>query len=379
MSFATRALVLAGALAGLLGVGIAPPSAWARDTGPSPVSATPAPPSVAAQPSQSPGLNIAAWLQRMYTASRQRSYTGTFVVSASNGELSSARIWHVCEGNTQVERVETLSGTPRTMFRHNGEVLVVVPQAHIVRRENRQTLDLFPGLSKAARAQAPDINIARSYSLQPQNRARVAGFDADVIRIVPHDKQRFGYRAWIERKTGLPLKLQTLDAQGKVVEQSAFSDLRMDAPIKAQTLLDAMAAARKGYKIEQMPSEPVAIATQGWSLHPLVPGFHAVGSYQRIIASTPSGAPAGAVNTPSIPAKTLQWVFSDGLASISLFIEPCAAQCGKRPEGAYTRGATSMLTRRMAGPNNDHWWLLAVGEVPPQTLATFAENLQRTH
>ena len=38
--------------------------------------------------------------------------------------------------------------------------------------------------------------------------------------------------------------------------------------------------------------------------------------------------------------------------------------------------ATTALTRRLTGKDGD-WWLTAVGEVPPQTLDAFAQNLVR--
>ena len=56
--------------------------------------------------------SIGDWLMRMHEASRLRSYVGTFVVTSSNGGMSSARIWHACNGSQQVERVESLTGAP---------------------------------------------------------------------------------------------------------------------------------------------------------------------------------------------------------------------------------------------------------------------------
>ena len=70
--------------------------------------------------------SINAWLMRLHEASRHRTYTGTFVVSAA-GKMASARIWHVCDGEQQVERVESLSGTPRATFRRNDEVVTFFP------------------------------------------------------------------------------------------------------------------------------------------------------------------------------------------------------------------------------------------------------------
>ena len=72
---------------------------------------------------------------------------------------------------------------------------------------------------------------------------------------------------------------------------------------------------------------------------------------------------------------TMQWTFSDGLASVSLFVEPYDAQRKPR-EVLLALGATYTLTRRLTDKDGD-WWLTAVGEVPPQTLDAFAQSLVR--
>ena len=67
----------------------------------------------------------------------------------------------------------------------------------------------------------------------------------------------------------------------------------------------------------------------------------------------------------------MQWIFSDGLAAVSLFVEPYDQRHHAR-EGLFASGATHTLTRRI-----DDWWLTAVGEVPQQTLRAFASSLER--
>ncbi len=64
-------------------------------------------------------------------------------------------------------------------------------------------------------------------------------------------------------------------------------------------------------------------------------------------------------------------MFSDGLASVSLFLEPYDVERHLQ-EGLVTVGATRSLTLRA-----EDWWLTAVGEVPPQTLKAFAQALER--
>jgi sigma-E factor negative regulatory protein RseB len=68
----------------------------------------------------------------------------------------------------------------------------------------------------------------------------------------------------------------------------------------------------------------------------------------------------------------MQWVFSDGLASVSLFVEPFDPQRHVQESSAVV-GATHSVSRRVG----EHW-LTVLGEVPEQTLRRFALALERT-
>ncbi len=310
--------------------------------------------STAAAPAE---RSISEWLVRLHEASRRRTYVGTFVVSSSGGNLSSARIWHACDGVQQIERVEALTGAPRSTFRRNDQVVTFLPDSKLVRTEKRESLGLFPALLKGS-----DNSIPEFYSALRTGQDRVAGFDADVVQLVPRDSLRFGYRIWSEKKTGLVVKLQTLDTEGQVIEQAAFSELQLDAPVKMDKLAQMMAST-DGYRVEK--SEPVKTTAQaeGWLLKNAVAGFKPMGCFKRPNAG--AGASDG----------TMQWTFSDGLASVSLFVESYDRQRHAQ-EVLLAMGATQTLTRRLADKGGD-WWLTAVGEVPPQTLKAFAQSLER--
>jgi len=305
-----------------------------------------------------PAMGVVEWLQRMHAGARQRNYIGTFVVSAAGGNLSSARIWHVRDGEMQIERIEALSGPPRSTFRRNHQVMTFLPEAKVVKVEKRENLDLFPNLPNK-----PDSSIGDFYEVRTIGKDRVAGFDTDVVQLVPHDGLRFGYRIWSERRSGLVVKLQTVDGESRVLEQSAFSELQLDAPVKAQALLQMMANT-SGYRVEKLELERSNAQDEGWALKAPVAGFKPRSFYRR---------PAG---DKAAQDRTVQWTFSDGLASVSLFIERYDEKRAPR-DGVLTIGATNAIRRRLPEPASD-WWLTAVGEVPQQTLNAFAQSLART-
>lgn len=297
--------------------------------------------------------SVSEWLARMHEASRRRSYVGTFVVSSNTGSMSSARIWHACDGNLQLERVESLTGAPRSVFRRNDEVMTFLPESRVVRSEKRESLGLFPDLLKASETSIPEFYTARRVSAD-----RVAGFETDVVQLVPKDSLRFGYRIWSEKKSGLVVKLQTVDADGNVLEQAAFSELQLDAPVRIDKLSQMMAST-EGWRVEKAEAVKTTAGAEGWHLKSNVAGFKPISCYKRPAFGTP--APEGA----------MQWVFSDGLAAVSLFVEAYDKQRHVQ-EGLFASGATQTLTRRI-----QDWWLTAVGEVPQQTLKAFAQNLER--
>ena len=317
----------------------------------------PAPPTAAHNGSsplgKSPERSVSEWLERMHQASQQRSYVGTLVVSSNTGAMASARIWHACYGDQQVERVESLTGAPRSTFRRNDEEVTFLPEARVARTVKREAPGLFPNLLKPGETSIPDFYGARRVGVD-----RVAGFEADVVHLAPKDGLRFGYRIWSEKKTGLVVKLQTLDLDGSVLEQAAFSELQLDAPVRADKLSQMMAATG-GWRVEKIETVKTSAAAEGWQLKSEVAGFKPVSCYKRPAALAP------------LPEGSMQWIFTDGLASVSLFVEAYDRQRHVH-EGLFSSGATQTLTRRV-----QDWWLTAVGEVPPQTLKAFAQNLER--
>jgi len=301
-----------------------------------------------------PSRSVTEWLTRMHEASRQRAYTGTLVVSSAS-TMSASRIWHVCDGTQQMERVETLTGAPRSTIRHNNDVITFVPDHKVAWVDKRESLGVFPELLRA-----PSNNLPEFYSVREGGTERVAGYLADMVDILPRDSLRFGYRIWSEKKTGLVVKLQTLGEQGAVLEQVAFSELQLDAPVRMDKLKRLMNDT-KGYDVHRQVLRKTTAEAEGWRLKETVPGFLAMSCHTRETESAQSQGTA-----------PMQWVFSDGLASVSLFVEPFDAQRHVAERSAVT-GATHSLTRRVGA-----YWLTALGEVPPATLRRFAMALERT-
>lgn len=311
-------------------------------------------PSGAAERDRLP-MDAAQWVERMRGDPCARNYSGTLVVSSAAGAMTSSRMWHACAAGLPVVRVEPLTGTPRIVFRHGDEVRTFNLQARTVRVEPREPARGFPLVPVL-----PGAAVSQHYSVKLLGSERVAGAMADGVAFVPQDAWRFGYRFWTERDTGLVLKLQTVGADGQVLEQTAFSQLDLEAPVRAEELLRSQQALQ-GYQVEAPRIRRTTAEAEGWTVRQVPPGFVSLGCFQR----QPGGAPDAVL--------VLQCVYSDGLASVSVFVEALPAQRQEAKPQAASMGATHLWAQRAAAQA----WVTVVGEVPPATLRAFAQQLER--
>jgi len=309
----------------------------------------------ASAPRSAEPREVRSWLMRIHDAAGHRNFQGTFVVSAG-GSVSSARIAHFCEGTQQFERIESLDGQARRVYRHNDVVHTLWPATHVATVEQRDLLTSFPAL-----LQAGNDRVAENYELQVAGTDRVAGLEADVLRVRPRDKLRYGYRLWAEKASGLLLRAEVIGSEDQVMESSAFSEVMIGVKPQPDSVLQPM---RKldGYRVMRTQFHHTTLEAEGWSLKPTVPGFVGVSCVKRPLED-PSGAEGS--------AQVLQAIFADGLTYVSIFIEPYDPQRHKRPMQTTIGATRTMMMRR------GDMWITFVGDVPKDTLAAFASALER--
>ena len=295
------------------------------------------------------------WLGRVQLASSVTSYQGTLMVSAS-GVVSSSRVLHVCDGRQRYERVESLDGKARVQLRHNDQLLTLWPTSKQARSESRDPVAEFPSLSVLAGPLALE-----NYEPASLVRDRIAGHEADVLMLKPRDKLRYAQRLWADRETGLLLRNDVIGPGGEVLESSAFTEVQIGGRLSAEPVLGPMKRI-DGYKLVRATSQRAQIEAEGWLLGRQVPGFQLVSCSKRPLAD---GDPAVA------PVQVLQSVFSDGLAHVSVFIEPFDPVRHQQALG------TSLGANHTVSSRQGDWWFTVVGEVPMATAQQFSGLFER--
>jgi sigma-E factor negative regulatory protein RseB len=304
------------------------------------------------------GPEARQWLLRMHNAATQRNYQGTLVVSAE-GAMSSSRIVHYCEGKDSFDIVEMLDGQPRRVLRHNEQVLTLWPSAKTARLEQREAIQPFPSLLTGSEEQ-----LFERYELVSEGPARVAGFDAAVFVLRPRDAARFAQRLWAEQGSGLLLRADVVDADGRVLESSAFTDLTIGGKTKPPAASTVQGALKQldGWRLLKPASQPTSLESEGWKLKAPVAGFRQSSCVKRQLE------PA-ADEKRQARAEVLHAIFTDGLTHVSLFIEPLRAD--RHRSGGTASGATNTWMQA----HGTHW-LTVVGDVPAATLKQFAAALE---
>ena len=133
----------------------------------------------------------------------------------------------------------------------------------------------------------------------------------------PKDEYRYGYRLWIDDSTAMPLKTQLCDARGHVIEQIVFAELKLSSRIAdAAFKPDVSTAGFQWLRNDAPPQPPPTAAALAWSAMRLPPGF-------RMTMRS-------AQTLPGSPALVDHMVFTDGFASVSVFVE--TQQAARRAE-----------------------------------------------
>jgi sigma-E factor negative regulatory protein RseB len=285
-----------------------------------------------------------AWLDRMNEALTTRNYNGAFSHWIS-GHVETLRIVHRVVDGAVTERLESLDGSGRQFVRQGAELTCYLPDQRTVLVEQAPQTLMPASLPKY------DAGMAQFYQLQDEGPSRQMGEKAQVISITPRDGFRYGYRLWIQRTTGMPLKTELLDTEGRVIEQVVFASLTMrhhiaDAEFKPELVTT-------GYQWLRDDAAPAVMAadTGIWSNSPLPPGFH-------LTAQT-------AQRMPGAAEPVTHLVYSDGLATVSVFVQSMTIRNAPNQvqAGVEQVGSASAFASVQSGHK-----FVALGEVPPATV-----------
>ena len=346
-----------------------------------------------------PNLDALQWLERISQAALKLNYTGTFVYLQQGGQPQTSRITHLIEGGSERERLEMLEGAPVVVVRFNDEVRSFFPDTKTVLIEKRRSRPGFPSLgvepllvpspasspaavtasgsfaapagSPAAAVQGrggPSVplepastaalsaaRLAENYTVRKWDTQRIAGIECQVLLLEPKDGLRYGHKLWADMTTGLLLKAQMFNERGDVVEQIGFTQVEIGGIIEKYQARLARRDGGRDWRVAGAQVSDANFAEAGWKIDAAIPGFRKISEMKR---SRSDGAEFGQV------------VFSDGLSSVSVFVEPARPGVKVR-DGAAVHGAANVYRRSLG----DHV-VTVLGEAPAACVTRIARAIE---
>jgi sigma-E factor negative regulatory protein RseB len=271
-------------------------------------------------------------LNRMQQTVRHLSYEGDFVYQYGD-VLNAMHINHDWQEGNEREYLRTLTGPSREVVRDNFTMAQFDQEKPASvserRRRNAPTLVTFD----------PE-RLSAVYDFRVLGQDRVAGRQTTVVLVQPRDEMRYGHRLYIDSETALPLRRVVLDRQGKPISQLMFTSISI----------------RGMNGKEQLPADEIAqggpIQYQGkWSFDGLPEGF-VMEVYDR--------------REQDGKIESEQFVFSDGIARLSLYIED--------RDVANAPGQSLVGPVGILGAEVDGHRVTVVGEAPVETLKHFLKS-----
>ncbi|MEO5573226.1 MAG: MucB/RseB C-terminal domain-containing protein [Gammaproteobacteria bacterium] len=305
------------------------------------------------------------WLEKMSRATHELDFEGTFVY-LHDQQMMAMHITHMIDAQGAHERLLPLSGAGHELILdgNNAASLSTQESASVIDPSGTSFPEALP-----SRVEQLEAN----YDFALLGRQRVAGRLTQGINVKPKDNLRFGYRLWLDDASGLLLKADMLNESGVPIERMMFTELSVGNVVSMGSVNAATASgstpAESGADIKQTekaaaaqpepPAKTLPSTAQrpgdDWRITQLPKGFKLVERNKYLMSAN------------QMPVEHL--VLTDGLASVSVFIEKSAPE--DKFVGISHRGAVNAY-----GVFSHGHQITLVGEVPVATVQLIGQSIR---
>ena len=289
------------------------------------------------------------WVQKMSDAMRNLSYQGNFVY-LHDSRLEGMQISHYKDLHGEKERLISLNGEAREVIRDNQNLTCIWPSSRKVIVDVSRKNSFSPIF-------IPDdiVRLEKFYRMELIGKDRIANMNTVIVHINPRDQYRYGMKFWINENNGLMMKSSLLDENGQVVEEVMFTSMQLFEGDN-ELVIDTMPPIDDNFTLVRYHSGDSSrsfAVDNAWQLNSVPGGFWRESVLRRKI--------------PGSDDFVQQMVYTDGLASLSVFIEK---KTSLTQSGLSSMGAVNAFIRIL----NNHS-VTAIGEVPAITVQQMAESV----
>lgn len=303
--------------------------------------------------------DAAGTLIQIGQAARTQNFQGV-AIYRDEEHLEALRVVHGFSNGHERERVTSLNGDFREVFREDDRVYCILPKDRMVRMQRPSIKGIVGQFSKERIAE-----LANWYSFRVLPEERVAGRSCLGIAIEPRDEFRYGYQIWADQQTHVPLRISLLDVNGKVLEQAMFTEIEFPASIPDEafkfTVNTAQFQVVTRTEPQSLPTAPMLSVDPELHFEHLPPGF-------RVVMHEDHDMPEGG------GAHVEHTLLTDGLTAVSVFADPHEIAENGGDKGFY--GVSHMGPVQAYGRLVGEYHVTVVGEVPVATIRMIGDGLR---
>jgi sigma-E factor negative regulatory protein RseB len=294
-------------------------------------------------------------LNSMSHAFRTASYDGRFIYMA-NSKLRSLRVIHTNLDGQEFERLTPLSGGGPEILRKGDELICIHPGGDFMRMDNS-----IPSGPFANKFSQVDKQIDTIYGLVFKGKDRIAGRPAKKYLMQPQDQYRYGYVMWLDNESGLLLKATLLGDKGQELETFEFVELNVGVDVP-QKLFDHPASSLDKSLVVNLNGAMSSNSDSDWEAGWLPKGFKMAACDVRHLSAESE--------------KVDALVYSDGMSSFTVFIEPFASSKEHEPMPHSRHGATAVFSRTVDEADGKVM-ITVVGELPMSAIKKIGTSVVR--
>jgi len=286
------------------------------------------------------------WLNHMSAAVQSTSYEGT-VIRMQDGSAEALKVLRTVKDGVILEKVVAQEGNGLEIIRIGNEVHCILPdrKSVLVQEWNEQST-FFSKLPSS------EMRIGNEYDVAIVRKERIAGREAVLLAIRPHDGYRYGHRIWLDTETSFPLQTQLL-SDGSAIEQVKFADISLNQDIRPSALEPSYSTEQFTW-LRQPSGLPSTHIDTPWNSAQIPTGFRVIATHEESMAGSDE--------------MVTHILYSDGLASVSVFI---ADRSGELVSGPARVGASNSFSVEYG-----KYEITAIGEVPARTVQQIATTMR---
>ncbi len=289
--------------------------------------------------------SVDQWLDKMREAKNHQNYQGTLIVRQDDN-LQAINVKQGVGENGGWQTMDYQTGEGQIIYRKNGQVKTIFPTKKLL-----TVSEIMEGVSAKGPLHSLPQNrdeIKQHYEFKLDGEERVANKATQIIKMIPKDRYRYGYTFWLDKQSGLLLKCDLMNSNGRVLEQLMYSNIELLQEAPEKNIDESKLASYEKVMLKNHSD----ITEKNWQAKKIPAGFMLT----------------RAMKMNQQPAA-YHLVYSDGMASVSVFIEE--AKNDAEHIGQSSMGLVNAFSLRV---NNNH--ITAIGEVPKSTVRMIAQSMQ---